>query len=407
MLRRTRSGGRSSATKTAGNRSKALEVTAASAAAVLALVGLGMVVAGGRPASGGTTTAAVQAGVIDFTTYSPPTVHRLTYSYRQGKLVLGAPQMIAPLPGADGIAYTPSGDLVVGGQGTGRLYFLPPSGGPVSEEPTGTPNAFLVALSPDGEKLYTGGLPGPLSEVPLNPPGPGHPVTLKGDDTAVTAIAFGPNGQVLYTASASDGHGDIGLLDLPTGSTHRLFSNTVGAHGAMFDPYSDSYLVIGGDSVLQLPAGNPGQIVSDFTMPGMHFDQGAVTDHGLAFFASNTGYLVTVDYSATRRIGDLHNNIQTRFVTNALDDVAPLAGPGARPEAAKASYLRLGGEASIASSVILGTALILRRGGRARPRPAGRSRKTRSRLPRWDKRRQDHPDTNWASRPIEDSDLFS
>lgn len=329
------------------------------------------------------------SGTLDFTVFNPPTVERTTYLYRDGTLTLGAPRVIAPLPGADGIAYTPSGDLVVGGQSSGQIFVIPASGGQPTHVQAGTQNAFLVTLSPSGDDLYTAGLPGTLAEVPLHPLSAGRAIQLSGDDQQITSLAFGPGGQVLYTASDPGGRGDIGLLDLQTGHTHRLFTSVVGAHGIMFDRYSNSYLVIGGDSVLQLSPSQPDQILSEFTVPGMQFDQGAVTGRGLVFFASNTGYLVTVDYSSSRRIGDLHNNVQTLFLVHNLDDIAPLVGPGARPVTTAAPTLRRAGFASIAAGVVLLLALIVT--GGHRPRPTKRN--TR-RLPRWDRRRKPSPRWN-------------
>lgn len=350
---------------------------------VFLLVVLGVaLLAAGRGPSTVVPAAGSGSGTIDFTVFSPPTVERVSYLYRGGSLSLGAPAVVARPPGADGIAYTPSGDLVVGGQTTGQVFVIPAGSGQVTTIPTGNDDAFLVTISPSGDDLYTGGLPGALSEVPLHPVSKGHAIPLTGDDRSITALAFGPGGQVLYTASAPGGRGDIGLLDMQTHQTHRLFTDVVGAHGIMFDTFSNSYLAIGGDSVLQLSPSQPNQVLSEFTVPGMQFDQGAVTNHGLAFFASNTGYLVAVDYSATGRIGDLRDVVQTKFLAPNLDDVAPLVGPGARPVTTSAPALRRAGTASFGAAGLLLLVLVA-----SVVHGLPKSKKTR-RLPRWDKRRK-------------------
>lgn len=374
------------------------------ALAVCALVaGAGLLMAS-RSAAAPVEQNSGHAGVIDFTTYYPATVQRVSYTYRGRKLTLGAPALVAQLPGADGIAYTASGDLIVGGQAPGRLFVIPPSGGPITSVHSGTTGSFLVAIGPSGDELFTAGLPGALAKVPLNPIGDGHPIPLTGDDSNITDLAFGPNGQVVYTSSDSDGRGNIGLLDLTTGFTHRLLSDTVGAHGVMFDRYTSSYFVIGGDSILQLPSSDPSEVISELTVPGMQFDQGAVTGEGIAFMASNTGYLVMIDYSSTGRIGDTADVARTVFLAKHLDDVAPLAGPGARPAPRPTSGLRRAGESSLAAGAFLGVLAVMgaARGSRRR----GTSRKSRKRLPRWDKRRGSPESTNWVSGPIDDFDPF-
>jgi WD40 repeat protein len=372
----------------------------------MASLGIGLLMTASRRAasSAAASIGSANSGVIDFTTYSPPTVQRVSYLYRHGQLQLGTPAVIAHLQNADGLAYTPSGQLVIGGQSSGLLTLLAPSGATVGSVPSGVSGAFLVALAPSGKTLYTAGLPGSLAEVVLDPLSPGHAVTLSGDDPTITDLAFGPSGQALYTSSPSEGRGDIGLLDIATGSTHRLFSNISGAHGIMYDPFSGSYLIIGGDSILQVPAGNPSQIISELTVPGMQFDQGAVTGRGNAFFASNTGSLVMIDYASTGRIGEVANVIQTRFLAPHLDDVAPLIGPGARPVLADTSTLRRAGESSLVAAVALSVLVIV---GHIRRRSSrlGRNGNAR-RLPSWDKRRKSGASPNWVSGPIDDIDLF-
>jgi hypothetical protein len=140
-------------------------------------------------------------------------------------------------------------------------------------------------------------------------------------------------------------------------------------------------------------------------MSGMQFDQGAVTNQGTAFFASNTGSLVMIDYSATGRIGDVHDTVQTQFLAAHLDDVAPLVGPGARPSTSPPLPLRPAGEASLLAAAVLGFWMLIRQGQRGRS--GGRRGNTRKRLPRWDKRRDASDQPNWASGPIEDLDLFN
>ncbi len=354
-------------------------------AVALLIAGVALRVAGSGPdtfipSSSGTTND------MWFTTFSPPTVQRVPFRYVRGALTVGRPTLVAHLPGADGLVFAPSGELMVGGQETGHVYEVNPTSGAVQGIPTGTSGAFMVSLDRSGKVLYSSGLPGPLTAVPLDPPSPGRIVHLSGDDTSVSALAFGPHNQVLYTASGSGGVGNIGTVDLATGRTRRLFTDTAGAHGIAYDPYTDSYIVIGSSTVLQLPASDPGHVISQYSDPGMRFDQVAVTGRGQAFLASNTGYLVVIDYSASGRVGDVGNKISSAFLATNLDDVAPLIGPGARPRRTDAAALGRDGTyllvAAVVILVIIG-ALDVRR--RVAPRVTRRSNR---KLPRWDRRRR-------------------
>lgn len=323
---------------------------------------------------------AASASELEFTTFSPPTVMTVSYRYDNGHLTLGVPHIVARLRGADGIAYTPSGGLVIGGQATGDVFLISTPGAPVQSVPSGGPAAYMVTVDPSGTALYTAGLPGELERVPLSPPSRGTIVPLHGPDTAVAGIAFGPGGQVLYTSSSPAGKGDIGLLNLANGSTQRLFSDVEGAHGILYDPYIRAYLVMGGNTVLQLPAANPGRVESELTVPGMQFDQGAVNAQGQAFLASNTGALVMVDYARTGRIGDVNNVVQIKHLAPALDDVAPLVGSGARPVATNTAEWRHVADASLGLAAA-GFVIVIR------PPVAGFIRQRRRKLPRWDRRR--------------------
>lgn len=349
--------------------------------AVLLAVGIAGRVKGSGPDLVVPTLSSQPTGELAFTTYSPPTVQTVRFSYRRGQLSLGQPNLVARLPGADGIAYTPSGNLVVGGQNTSNVFLVNPTDGRVSPVAAGSPAAFLVVVDPAGDALYTAGLPGKLDRVPLHPPGPGRQVPLTGDDTSITGMAFGPDGQVLYTASGPGGVGDIGKLDLSTGRTTRLFSNTLGAHGITYDPFSRSYMVIGGQAVLQIPPSDPTKVLSERTVPGVQFDQVSVSGTGLAFLADNYGSLVLIDYSKTGRVGDTRDVVQSQHLIDALDDVAPLIGAGARPVATAAPTWRKMGDAGLAGAGLLAVVL----GGMGlRNRSANR----RRRLPKWDRRRQ-------------------
>lgn len=356
---------------------------------VASLLGLGGIVAlaGAGPDSAVPQGSATASGRLYFTTFHPPTVDAVDFSYRAKRLRLSKPSVVAHLPGADGVLFGPDGHLLVGGVHTGNVFSIDPTSGAVTAMPAGIPASMHLTLSPDGRTLYTSGEPGRLVALPLSPPGPGRVIRLHGATTQITALAFGPHGQVLYTDSNPLGRGSIGLVNLATGLTRRLFANVVGAHGIVYDPWTDAYLVVGGDVALQLAASDPHRIESEVVLRNNRFDQAAVTGRGQVLIASNLGKIVLIDYSKSGRIGDVANTVDQVHLAHFLDDVAPLIGPGARPVPTSAHLRRLAGGGAIGMSALLagasGVVWERRRKRRRRlERPRARP------LPRWDRRRR-------------------
>lgn len=360
------------------------------AAVVLAVVGIfGVATGQPRPARPAGTPS---SGDLFFTTYQPATVQRAAYSYVRGTLHVSTPQVVSRLTGADGAVFSPDGSLLVGGTDSGTVQAVDVASGAVSHVPIGAPAAFMLATDATGHTLYTSGLPGQLAALPLAPLRPGHAISLSGDDLKITGVAFAPDGEALYTSSGPDGKGDVGLLDLAHGRTVRLLAGVPAAHGIMYDPYTDSFLTDGGGEVLQLPARDPSHVASELTVPGTRLDQGAVDGHGRVFLASNDGRLVFVDYSATRRVGDLSNRTVVLPLVADLDDVAPLVGPGARPVPGTSPWWGAAGVACLAGAGLLAVFAA------SRPLRRWRARR-RSALPKWDVRRQPEPPPSRSPRP--------
>ena len=351
--------------------------------ALLVAVGIVGLAVGSRPAFRQPPNVAASAGQLFLTTYNPPTVQRVDFSYAGGRLTMNGRTVLARLPGADGIAWSADGRLLVGGQATGLVEAVDPQSGAVARVSAGVANAFMVTLTPDGRQVYTSGLPGPLAQVPAAPLGAGHHMSLSGADTQVSDEAFAPNGPTLYTRSPPGGEGSIGILDPARGTTTQLFADAPAAHGIVYDPYTDSFLTMGGHTVYQLPARSPGTIESILSVPGVtQLDQGAVDGRGHAFLASNDGKIVFLDYAASKRVGDLSDKVVTRPLVANLDDFAPLIGPGARPIATGSARWKSAGEGALVLAALLALIVAARLALRARPRGGGDDR------PRWDMRRQ-------------------
>ena len=344
----------------------------------LVLVGVVGLILGRGPRYRSTTTVGSASAELYFTTFSPESVRKVAYQVNRGQLTFGQRTVIARLPGADGAVFSPGGGLLVGG-GNGSVYSVDTGSGRVTSVAAGT-KGFMLSPTPAGRQVYTAGLPGPLAVLDTDPLRPGRTVTLAGDDTALTGIAFAPNGKVIYTSSDPGGTGDIGTIDLTSGQTHRLFQNVAGAHGALYDPYSDSFITMGGSTILQLSATNPSQIVSEATLAVNRVDQGAVDGHGRLFAASNGGDLVLIDYSATKKVGSLADRISTSFLASNLDDVAPLIGAGAAPTPTLARWFADAGDVAFVLAALAGLTWLA-------STVAGWQRR---RIPRWDRRSRVH-----------------
>ena len=294
---------------------------AAAAAAVCAL-GLGVLASGATPGA-----SAAGPPVLFYTTNHPAALKVADYSLSGDTLSVGSAsaRVLASLPAADGLAFAPDGDLLVGGGDTGNVFKINPTTGAVVTEPSGIKTAFHVTVSPDGSTAWTAGLPGELAKVPLRPFGPGTRVPLRGDDAAVSTIGFTPTG-AFYTESNSFGSGNFGTFDPATGTTHRTQLNLRGAHGFAYDPYSKHILLFGSYRIVEIDPAHPDTLLSQRDVANMSFDQGVVDGQGHLMAASNSGDLVYIDYAATGQLTAKSPGSKAFLDTN-LDDIATHFAP--------------------------------------------------------------------------------
>ncbi|MEA2710637.1 MAG: hypothetical protein QOF78_3238 [Phycisphaerales bacterium] len=302
--------------------------------------------------TGGVAFAGPVSGELFYTTFRAPnpvpvgppfisdgTVNRVTFDFNGTTLTLGSPQQIhtfGTASNADGIAFASDGDLLIGGGNTGNVHKLPASGGTVTSVAAGNPNAFHLAVSPDGNTVYTAGLPGGLSAVPLNPFANGTPHGLSGDDVNITQIAFDNSGNAYYTASDAFGNGQFGTIDLTTFVTTRTIPNLPAAHGMAWDDHTNTIILAGDNHISQIDPADLATLKSDLTItiPAVndlldHFDQVSVDGEGHAFAAINNGNVFFLDYTDSGEVNASGNVQQIQFLQNFLDDIAPLSGPGA------------------------------------------------------------------------------
>jgi hypothetical protein len=305
-------------------------------------------------------------GTLYFTTYygsntgyGPATdrVHSVAFNYNPTGHILGygtaktitTNQAI----GADGIVFAADGKtLLIGGQNT-DIYHVDPSNGHVLNTlGTGTVYVYHLALSPNGNNVYGGGSESNsagLAVVPTNPYGNGVTKAIGGSNSVITGIAFDKNGDAFYTASGNGGDGNFGTITNLSTSPHTtaLITNLTAAHGITYDPFTNDFILVGGNEIAQVDTS--GHIISERSFSGYNaaFDQASVDGQGHLFVANNDGNLLFVDYSATGLIGDTSDFTAKHFLASYLDDIAPLVGPGggglnAAPEPASFTLLTLG-----------------------------------------------------------------
>lgn len=296
-------------------------------------------------------TAHPTKGILYYTRYcggprgdGQPNVKKVAFDYDGTTFTLGAPQPIATLSGADGILFTPDGDLLVGGQGTivSKIQLDPFA---VTTAGTGGVDVFHVMMDPGGKKAWGADCcsGSELSEIPVAPFGNGvmRDVTpsVPGEDDIADTIAFALPGGAYYTVGGPLGHGNFGVIRLvpsPDAVTTRTMTNVPAAHGMSYDPFSDRLILFGDTHVTQIDPAAPDRIDADFDvdpfMTGLNFDQGAVDGKGHLFVANNNGgFMLFMDYSATGRVDDPSNFVALTYLDACLDDFAPLTGPGSNP----------------------------------------------------------------------------
>lgn len=296
--------------------------------------------------------AVATSGTMFFTTFAGgQNVNKVSFSYNgTNSFTLGTPSGVASTPGADGIIFAPDGDLLVGGQGN-AVYKVNPTTGTFTGVNAGGTNAFHIMLDPNKTQAWTSGIPGTPATIPLSPSfanGTAHPLAFaSGAPAFIDTIAWDKSGNAFYTSSGSGGFGTFGKIDLTTFVVTPEITGLPAAHGMSFDPFSGDLILFGDNHISQIDPLAPTVLKSDFTGFGGTFDQGSVDGKGNIFAANNDGNLVFMDYSGSGLVGSGTNFVSNQFLAGALDDVAPLAGPGSNPQVPEPGTLLLVGSGII------------------------------------------------------------
>ena len=281
----------------------------------------------------GFASASPTSGDMYYTLFSGGTnVWKVSYSYDGTVATLGAPSPIAASPGADGIVFAPNGNLLIGGQGLGRVYEYTTAGGLVGSGSALAPS-YHLSLDPSGSKVWTSDFGGKLAAVPLGPIADASALhTITGSDSGVTQIAFTPGGKVFYVTGSPNGFGNLGSIDLSTFITTGFAATVEAAHGLVYDGFTGLMTIFGHGHVgtFDPASATPFTTLTDFDTGVCDFDQGAVDGKGHALIAGCDG-ITFIDYSLTGDITASTNYVKFFGGFTGIDDMAPLSGLGAPP----------------------------------------------------------------------------
>jgi len=259
--------------------------------------------------------------------------------------------------GADGIAGNPQNAdlLLVGGQAN-RINTCSISTGTATV--FNSPGSVFHLEVPDPTTVFGNAFfGGPLISHTINPDGslvvPGTLYTLSTapgcnqGDTVVTQLIDTPGG---FFYARNGIYGTLTFTGATTADTCRLHgaggalsnANLPGAHGGVYDPFTNTVITMGNNCVTQLNVVS-GAIIGSNCFAGGNFDQGTVDGQGHAYIAQNPN-IFFLDYAASGLVNNPTFSTST-FVRSAMDDVAPLVGTGSTdPDPEPEPELPVGGE---------------------------------------------------------------
>jgi streptogramin lyase len=280
-------------------------------------------------------------GTMFYTTFSGGVnIHKVDYNYNgTNSFTLSNNTGLASTPGADGVVFTSDGFLAVGGQGP-TVFRVNPTTGAFTSQNTGAGglNAFHMSVAPNGA-IIAANIPGQPVRFNSTLTNNGTPLSFSGGlDSVLDTIVFDKTGQGWYTSSGSGGFGNFGKVNIDftnnTYTTNRTMSGVPAAHGAAYDPFTDTIVLFGDGHLSQVdPNGSGASLLHDASGFAGTFDQGAVDGQGHIFAANNNGDLTFMDISGSKNVG-APGFVNTQFLAGSLDDVAPLTGLGAPPPSA-------------------------------------------------------------------------
>jgi len=150
----------------------------------------------------------------------------------------------------------------------------------------------------------------------------GNLITLGGYPINVSAVIALPAGKFLYTSSGNGGEvsgvGEVTLDPFPavTGSTAAPFM-TIHAHSGVYEPYSNTLLFWGGQTISQYTLGPSYTHLGSLDVTTLigtggsagfrHVDNGAVDGQGRFYLAANNGVLMWFDIRSSLRISTPDN----------------------------------------------------------------------------------------------------
>ena len=215
--------------------------------------------------------------------------------------------------GADGISGNPQNPdlLLVGGQGI-RINTCSISTGTATVFNSPVPVFHLEV--PDANRVFGNSIPGPLVEHTINGDGSLNAGTVIVLSTAPNCVGDTVITQVISTPGGFfyDNNGIFGSLTFTSATTADtcqfygpgglLGATLNGAHGGVYDPFTDTIITMGNNCLNQLDS--TGVLIATMCFPGGGFDQGTVDGNGHAYIAQNPN-IFFLDYRASGLINDV------------------------------------------------------------------------------------------------------
>ena len=261
------------------------------------------------------------------------------YRYDRGRFSVSNIQPIADgIQGFNSIEINPRNkDLLLGDNGQNVASVHRSTGELIQSLRTPRTGQRISVLSED--RLIRSGQTVPsLVKISTRGLGPAHLVQVTG---AVNPTLFIPTPVGIYFTKASGtSPGAYGKAtfrkDGQEATLDAYFEGIPAARGGIYDPFSDTVILMGLSEIAQIPvdlrdpndSGAEIPYLSRKTFPegliSFNFFQGSVDGKGRLFAASLSGHLVFIDYSQTQRVGDTANYVQIVPLPNLSDvEVAP------------------------------------------------------------------------------------
>lgn len=275
----------------------------------------------GRPATGELH--------FTFSRYSE-NVAKVQYDYDGKKtLAISPPTTLLKVPEAYGIVRLPDGDLLIAGRRKDEVYKANLATRKYAAQKNTWDQPYRIAIEPGQKSAYVSDFAGGVVRIPIAPYADGSPVSVNGDDNAITVMTFDQSGNGWYAISRHKDTTRIGSVDHATMTTTRWYTYLPWINAMNWDPFTGHLVMCGDKTVAQFDPETRTLVSERVFLEVTEFNSCVVDGEGHAFVTDWKGFIYFIDYSGSGKIGDTANFVAKPEVTEAVYYMAPLFGPGA------------------------------------------------------------------------------